>query len=106
MNSFVVYFSISFLINEFADNFFGWFAPSDIVFDCLEDGQYNFSDFNKNGGVNLSETQLVENDFLLSGDILDTSDSDNDQQFSVGLGSRVVFLCCVYFFILNKDRNT
>ena len=77
LNSFVVDLSICFFVEEFADDFLGWLSPSDIIFNSLEDSQELFSDLSKDSSVDLSQAEFVQGDALLSGNVLDTSDSDN-----------------------------
>ncbi len=100
MNSFIIDLSESLFVDQLADCFLWWLSPGDIVFDGLEHWQYDFGDLDEYSRVDFSQSEFVENNFLLFRDILHTSDSDHNEEIALCLGNWIVFFCGMNFFIL------
>lgn len=100
LNSSVIYFPVCLFIYQFADCFLCRLSPSYVVLHCLEHDWNRLASFDKHCRIYLSESKLIEDDFLLLRNILNTPDPYHDQKFPLCLWWNIISLSLMYFFIL------
>jgi hypothetical protein len=70
------------LVDQLADQLLGRLSPGDVVLHPTQLSDVSGGPPDEDSGVDATEVELVQDDFLLLGDISHSADSDNQEEFS------------------------
>lgn len=74
--------TVEFLIDQLTHQLLAGLAPSDVVLNSLEEANVGCSSPHENGGVYFPKVEAAEEEALLLGDVVHSSNPDHEQEFA------------------------